>query len=161
MEYESTISFQGNAETALKFARAALAQAGFQVTPVEDGSFQARYSGWPDTRRNPLLGASTVVVAATDDSLNLGASLGGVRKLHKFLLIFIGGMALLFLLGFGAFLLPRVRAGELPPFVLLIPVAPFLPWLVLIPVIVRMYASRVRAALHTLLENARTVGSEG
>lgn len=161
MEYEKTLPFAGDSETALKAARSVLMQTGFEVTPLEDGSFQARHSGSVNTRQNPLKGATTVVVAARGDSLALGAELGGVRKLRNFLIVFIGGMALLFLVGFGIFFLPKVRAGEMSPFMLLVPVAPFFPWPVGIPLLVHFYRSRVKNALATLLENARTVGKVG
>ena len=160
MDYEKAVDFAGDERKALEAARAALMQGGFRVSSIENGAFQAECSGLFDTRRNPLLAASTIVVAVRDGELALGAELEGVRKLKKFLTLFIGGMALLFLVGFGAFLLPQVLQGKEHPAMLALPLAPFTPWPVLGPVLVM--ATRIRAvkALDTLMENVRTIGEE-
>ncbi len=160
MEYEKVVDFAGDARKALEAARAALVQVGFQVSPIEESAFRATYSGWFDTRRNPLLAASTMVVAVRDGRLALGAELGGLGKLRKFLILLIGGMALLFLVGFGAFMLPQVLQGKEHPAMLALPLAPFAPWPVLGPVIVRVSRARAVKALDTLLDNVRTIGQE-
>ncbi|MGD2174885.1 MAG: hypothetical protein PVJ27_05740 [Candidatus Brocadiaceae bacterium] len=160
MDYEETVAFRGDPDEALRTARPAFVQAGFEVSAIEDASFQATQPGMASTKGHPLLGASRVVVAVRDGALGLGADLGGVRKLRNGLIVFIGGMALAFLVGFGAFLLPRVRAGELSAWMLLVPVAPFVPWPVLIPFMVGSCRQRTTRALDTLLQNVRTIGEE-
>jgi hypothetical protein len=160
VDYEKAVDFAGDGCSALEVARGALMQVGFEVSPIKDDAFRAEYSGFFDTRRNPLLAASTIVITARGGRLALGADLGGIRKLKKFLFVFIGGMALLFLVGFGAFLLPQVLEGRLHPAMFAVPVAPFAPWPVLIPLILKATRARALKALDTLLGNIRTIGEE-
>jgi len=89
-----------------------------------------------------------VQIIADSGKITLKAEFGGVKKLMKFLVFFIGGMMIFFLVLFG--IMFHVQQKPMNVFLIL---GPLLPWPILIPVMAIVFKKRALRALDTLMRN--------
>ena len=104
MSYEKTIHFDGNIDKALEIARNTLIPHGFTIVTNTDESVELDGPGTLWTKgQNPLVGVSKISVSGTNNELAIKAEFGGILKAIIYLIIFIVGMSVFFLLLFGIF----------------------------------------------------------
>ena len=158
MDYEKTEPFSGNMGKVLEVAKNVFIQHNFQIVRDSDSEVEFTGPGMLSSIQNPLVGISRVRIRGTSGNLSIEAEFGGIRKLTKYLVLFIVGMAIFFLVFFGI-MLPK--QGQPAGKIILIALAPFIPWPVLIPLIYIWMKSRTSKALDRLLTNMVTLGREG
>jgi hypothetical protein len=161
MEYSKTVPFTGKASKALEVARSTFLPQGFQIVASTDYELRVTGPGINSTKENPLKGITeaSIVVRPSASAIEMKATLGGVEKMKKFLTFFPLGMALLFLIIFGAVAL-SVPAMRNPVF-FLTPLLALSPWFFLSPWMSRMIARRTVQAIDTLLSNMVVLGNSG
>ena len=161
MEYSKTVPFTGKAAKALEVARSTFLPQGFQIVASTDYELRVTGPGINSTRENPLKGITeaSIVIRPSASAIEMKATLGGVEKMKKFLTFFPLGMALLFLIIFGAVALsvPAVRN----PVFFLTPLLALSPWFFLSPWMSRMIGRRTVQAIDTLLNNMVVLGNSG
>lgn len=157
MDYEKTMPFSGNMEKSLEAARNVFIQHNFQIVRGSDSEVELTGPGMLSSRQNPLVGISRVCIRGTSGNLSIEAEFGGIRKLTKYLALFIVGMVIFFLVFFGI-ILPK--QGEPADKIILISLAPFIPWPIIIPLMAIWMKSRTSKALDTLLNNMIALGRE-
>lgn len=155
MDYEKTEPFSGNMEKVLQVAKNVFIQHNFQIVRHSDKEVEFTGPGMLSSRQNPIVGISRICIRGTSGNITIEAEFGGIRKLTKYLVVFIVGMAIFFLVLFGI-LLPK--QGQPLNKTILISLAPFIPWPVLIPLIHIWMKSRTFKALDRLLTNMVTLG---
>ena len=109
------------------------------------------------SRQNPLVGISRIRIRGSSGNLSLEADFEGIRKLIKFLVFFIVGMAVFFVVLFGILF---SKQGQPVTKIILISLAPFIPWPVIIPLMAIWMKSRTSKALDTLVNNMAALGRE-
>jgi len=149
MGYQREIDFHGSPKKALDFGLQVLAQQDFLIEQRNECEFVASGRAMANTKRHPLTGASRVKVRASRGRLEAAAEFGGLRRLMMFLCVF--------LLLLAAFLFILLNALHEEPGILWTPLAPFIPWPALLPVIWFAVRRRTAKALDRLLENMRTM----
>ena len=157
MDYEKTMPFSGNMEKALEVARNVFIQHNFQIVRDSDSEVEFTGPGMLSSRQNPLVGISRVCIHETSGNLSVEAEFEGIRKLTKYLALFIVGMAIFFVAFFGIMF---SKQGQPLNKIILISLAPFIPWPVLIPLMAIWMKSRTSKALDTLINNMVTLGRE-
>jgi hypothetical protein len=159
MEYSKTVPFIGRGAKALDVARAAFISQGFQILASSDTELRVKGPGINSTRENPLKGISDASIIVRGSSIEARAVLGGAQKMKTFLRVFPLGLALFFMIVFGALAL------SLPEFrriwIFLIPLLSLSPWLFLAPLMGRSIENRTKQAVDTLLSNMVVMGKEG
>jgi hypothetical protein len=106
--------------------------------------------GMISSRQDPLVGISKIHISQSSGSLSVEAQFNSIRRLIKYIAIFIVGMAVFFVILFGIlFTRQRQPFGK----ILLISLAPLAPWPVLLPLIMIWQKSRTSQALDVLLSN--------
>lgn len=158
MDYEKTEPFSGNMEKVLEVAKNVFIQHNFQIVHHSDTEVEFTGPGMLSSRQNPIVGISRICIRGASGNISIEAEFGGIRNLTKYLAFFITGMAIFFLVLFGI-LLPK--QGQPLNKTILISLAPFIPWPVLIPLIHIWMKSRISKALDRLLTNMVTLGREG
>ncbi len=158
MDYEKTMPFSGNMEKALEVAKNVFIQHNFQIVRDSDTEVELTGPGMLSSRQNPLVGISRVCIRGTSGNLSIEAEFGGIRKLTKYLVLFIVGMAIFFLVFFGI-ILPK--QGQPADKIILISLAPFIPWPVIIPLMAMWMKSRTAKSLDILTNNMIALGREG
>jgi len=158
MDYEKTEPFSGNMEKALEVAKNVFIQHNFQI--VRNSNSEVEFTGpsMLSSRQNPLVGISRVCIRGTSGNISVEAEFGGIRMLTKYLVLFIVGMAIFFLVVFGIMF---SKQGQPLNKIILLSLAPFIPWPVLIPIMAIWMKSRTSKALDTLVNNMVTLGKEG
>jgi hypothetical protein len=155
MSYEKSIPFNGNVSKAFEVARNTLLPNGFII--VENGDDYMELTG-PNNLctkgQNSILGVSKVAISAQKNALTIEADFGSVRKSIKFLIFFIIGMSVFFLVFFGVVF--RNNPKYSPFYSLLV----FAPWPVIIPVMGLVMKSRATKSLDALLDNMAVLGKE-
>lgn len=106
----------------------------------------------------PLFGVSKVRILGTTGNLSIDAEFGGIRKTIKFVIFLILGLAVFFLVTFG--ILFTIIQGQPAGKIILISVAPFIPWPVIIPIMAKFMRWRTSRALDALLHNMIVLGKE-
>jgi hypothetical protein len=161
MEYSKAVPFTGKAAKALEVARSTFLPQGFQLVASTDHELRVTWPGINSTRENPLKGISeaSIIVRPSASAIEMMATLGGVRKMKRFLTFFPLGMALLFLIVFGvlALNLPDFRR----PWIFLIPILALSPWIFIAPLMARAIEKRTVQAIDTLLNNMVMLGTDG
>lgn len=159
MEYSKSVPFIGHAARALDVARSAFVGHGFQIVANSDYELRVTGPGINSTKENPLRGVTEALIIIRSDSIEIKAVLGGAQKMKTFLRLFPLGLALFFLIIFGAL------AWSLPDFrrawIFLIPLLALSPWLFLGPLIARTIEKRTKQAVDTLLNNMMMMGRNG
>ncbi len=157
MDYEKTEPFSGNMEKAFEVAKNVFIQHNFQIVRDSDSEVEFTGPGMLSSRQNPLVGISRVCIRGTSGNISIEAEFGGIRRLTKYLVFFIVGMAIFFLVLFGILLSKQ----DQPLYkTILITLAPFIPWPILIPLIHIWMKSRTSKALDRLLTNMIILGRE-
>ena len=159
MDYEKTVPFSGNPEKALEVARNVFIQHSFEIVTNSNSAVELRGTRtlWVKGQ-DPLIGISKVNIRGSSDSLSIEADFGVVRKSVKYLALFIVGMAVFFLVTFG--ILFTIIQCEPASKTILLSLAPFVPWPILIPLIAKFMKFRTSRALDALLHNMAVVGKE-
>jgi len=158
MDYEKTVPFGGNVRKAIEVARNAFIHHNFQIVHDSDLEVELIGPGMLSSRQNPLVGISRIRIRGSSGNLSLEADFEGIRKLTKYLALFIVSMAIFFVLFFG---IRFSRQGQPVTKVILISLAPFIPWPVIIPLMAIWMKSRTSKALDTLVNNMAALGREG
>ncbi len=158
MDYEKTEPFSGNMEKVLEVAKNVFIQHNFQIVRDSDTEVEFTGPGMLSSRQNPIVGISRICIRGASGNISIEAEFGGIRKLTQYLVVFIVGMAIFFVVFLGI-LLPK-QAQPLNKTILKT-LAPFVPWPVLIPLIHIWMKSRTSKALDRLLTNMVTLGKEG
>ena len=141
---------------ALEFSLNVFLQHGFSIVKKNTTGFELQGPGMVSSRQNPLLGISRLMCFLQGHHLILKAEFGGIRKLRKIMIFFLCALALFFVVLFTILLRDR------PSFNWWLPLAPFLPWPFLLPIMVKVFFSRTRRALDVLIKNALAIAeSEG
>lgn len=159
MGYEKTIPFSGNLEKSLEVARNVFIQHSFEIVNSSNSTLEltGTFTLWTKGM-DPLNGISKVSIRGTGSELSVEAEFGGIRKTVKYIAIFILGLAVFFLVTFG--ILFCVIQGQPANKIILICLAPFIPWPVIIPLMARFMKYRISRALDALLHNMSVVGKE-
>jgi hypothetical protein len=152
MDYERTEYFEGDLAKAVDVAKNTFLPNGFEIINSEQSTLEVanRSSLW-GYNRHPLNGVSKACVCGGDGKITLKAEFGGVTKMIKYLILFILGMAVFFLVVFG--LLFGLQQGQPVRKIFLMSLAPFAPWPVIIPLMGIWFKKRAYKALDTLLNN--------
>ena len=158
MDYEKTEPFSGNMEKVLEVARNVFIQHNFQIVRDSDTEVEFTGPGMLSSRQNPMVGISRICIRGSSGNLSLEAEFGGIRKLTKYLAFFILGMAIFFVVFFGILF---SKQGQPLNKTILISLAPFILWPVLIPLIYLWMKSRTSKSLDVLVNNMVTLGREG
>lgn len=152
MRYETNVPFRGDTEKAMKLAADALTASNLKIESF--GANQVRFSGGRlcNNHENPLRGISTGEITIAAGNISFKGELGAVRKFIKFMVLFLAGMAVFLVLLFGVVLRNRVgtHAVYIAP-------APFAPWIIILPIIMRKVRGQTRRAIDTLLNNMAQV----
>ena len=155
MDYEKTMPFTGNTEKALDTAKNVLMQHSFQAIKLESSSLEFTSPNTIFTKgENPLLGASRILISSTSASLTIKADYATLRKTMKYMVIFLLGMTVFFLVGFSILFHNR------PNYKWWISVLPLAPWPIIIPLMSRFMKNRTTRALDSLLNNIAAVGKQ-
>ena len=157
MDYEKTEPFSGNMEKALEVGKNVFIQHNFKIVRGSESEVELTGPGMLSSRQNPLVGISSVCIRGKSGNLSVEADFGGNRRLIKYLVLFIVGMAIFFLVFFGI-ILPK--QGQSTGKIILISLSPFIPWPVIIPLIALWMKSRTTKALDTLINNMMALGKE-
>ncbi len=155
MSYEKTISFNGNVNKAFEVARTTLMPHGFTI--VENADDYMELTGpntLPTKGQDPIYGISKVAISVENNELSIQAEFGGVWKAVKYLVVFMIGMFLLFLVLFGVILRNHQKVWPYQLFAILAP----LP--VVVPVMGLVMKSRASKSLDALLNNMAILGKE-
>ena len=155
MDYEKTEPFSGNVEKVLEVAKNVFIQHNFQIVRDSDTEVEFTGPGMLSSRQNPIVGISRICIRGTSGNLSIEAEFGGIRKLTKYLAFFIVGMAIFFVAFFGILFSKQWQPLNKT---ILISLAPFAPWPVLIPLIYLWMKSRTSKALDRLLANMVALG---
>ena len=158
MDYEKTEPFSGNMEQVLEVAKNVFIQNNFKIVRHSDTEVEFTGPGMLSSRQNPVVGISRICIRGTSGNISIEAEFGGIRKLTKYLVVFIVGMAIFFVVLFGILF---SKQGQPLNKIILMSLAPFMPWPVLIPLIHIWMKSRTSKALDRLLTNMVTLGREG
>ena len=157
MSYEKTIPFGGNIEKALEVARNTFLPHGFTITKNTTESIELAGPGSLWTQgQDPLIGISKVSVSGTNNELSIKAQFGGIKKAVLFLILFIIGMSIFFLVVFGM----TLNKEGASTYRFLLPLAPLIPWPVIIPLMAIWMKSRTSKSLDALVSNMATLGQK-
>jgi len=155
MSYEKTIHFDGNIGKALEVAINVFLPHGFTITKKTDEFIELTGPGTLWTQgQDSLIGISKVSVSGTNNELSIKAEFGGIWKTIKYLVIFIIGMSIFFLVFFGI----MFNKQGVSTHKFLLSLAPFIPWPVVIPLMAIWMKSRTSHSLDALLNNMATLG---
>lgn len=148
MDYEKTAPFDGDFDKVTNLAISVFTPFGFSITERTDSGVEFAGANLWLTSQNPFIAISRIRFASTGTQMTVSAELKGLQRLFGIIGWILLGMAMAFVLSFG-FLL---RGGDVVTrFV--VPVLPFVPWVVLFPVLKHVIRSRTRQALDVLLQN--------
>ncbi|HNT36616.1 MAG TPA: hypothetical protein PKH07_16635 [bacterium] len=153
MDYEKTVPFEGNLSKVIELATSVFTPFGLAIASRSDSSVEFTGANLWITSQNPFVAISRIRIQGTGTQLTLTADLKGLQRLFRFVGLMLCGMALAFVLVFGLFF----RQGDLLTRVVL-PVLPFVPWIVLFPILKYVIRSRTCQALDILLQNLTIVG---
>jgi hypothetical protein len=157
MNYEKIIPFNGSIDKAFEVARNAFLPLGFRITKNTDEFMELTGPGtlWTNGQ-NPLVGISKIYVARTGDELLINAELGGIRNAVRFLIFFVISMSIFFVVLFG--IIFNKQGTPVQRF--LLPLAPFIPWPAIIPLMAIWMKSRTSSSLDVLLNNMATLAQQ-
>lgn len=148
--YEENVRFSGDGKRAFDIALAALLPLGFQIE--SQNSTQLVFSGgrYFSTKQNALLGMSRVEFNLRPATLGIKAELGGVAKMQRFLQYILVGLCLFDVI---LFTILWVLLDELHPhpWILAIPLAVFIPWILIAPKMTTWIRERSVEAINSLL----------
>ncbi|MHC4060609.1 MAG: hypothetical protein ACYSUC_04855 [Planctomycetota bacterium] len=149
MDYQETMPV-ADAAKALEAVTSIFVQNSFQIVEKSETTVELTGPGMISSRQDPLVGISRIHISQSSGSLSVEAQFDSIRKLIKYIAVFIVGMGVLFVILFGILF---TRQGQPLSIIVLISLAPFAPWPVLLPLIMRWLKSRTARALDVLLSN--------
>jgi hypothetical protein len=148
MEYQNSKHVPSEASAAAKKIVNSLVAQGFRISVQQRDSVEMLGPGMHSSGQNPLVGASKVVVRSQDREVVIEADFGAVRRLIRWLGIFILGMTIVSFLVFAFVVRPDGLAMRF-----LVPLLPLAPWPVLLPWMNRLFRRRTARAFDVLLQN--------
>ena len=103
MDYERYVDFAGEPKKAIELAQTMFVQSGYKIMDVSDTSISAEHEGgFVKTQSgSTMYGASPVTVAVTGNRLMVSAGFDGIKKVKKFLVYLLVGLACILGLGMG------------------------------------------------------------
>ena len=149
MDYRRTMPV-ADSEKAVDAAANVFIQRSFQIVEKSETAVELTGPGMISSRQNPLVGISRIRVLKSNGSLSVEAQFDSIRKLIKYIAVFIVGMGVFFVILFGILF---TRQGQPMGTVVLISLAPLAPWPVLLPLIMMWLKSRTSRGLDILLSN--------
>jgi hypothetical protein len=149
MDYERTMPV-ADSEKAVDAAANVFIQHNFQIVEKSETAIELTGPGMISSRQDPLVGISKIRISKSSGSLSVEAQFDSIRRLIKYLAIFIVGMGVFFVILFGILF---TRQGQSMGIIVLISLAPLAPWPVLLPLITIWLKSRTARALDVLLSN--------
>ncbi len=151
MKYERTEYFAADSAKAMDVAKNTFLPNGFEIISSSDSMLEVvnRSSVW-GYNQHPLNGVSKAVITGGNGKITIKAELGGVTKMIKYLILFIVGMMVFFVIVFGIQF--HVQGQPLNKLLRMVWM-PFVPWPVLIPLMGLWFKKRACRALDTLLNN--------
>jgi hypothetical protein len=158
MQYAASLPFRGDTDRAFGLAESALTAIGFRVTGRTTGSLEMIGPGMNSSRESALVGASRIHVQSGPGELELGADLGGVARMSRFVTLFPIGLVLV--LGvvlsvvFGVLQGPGIWVAVVAAVV----GGNVVLWLLLGPLMARWIRARTCRGLDALLANMVAVG---
>jgi len=158
MDYEKTEPFSGNMGKVLEVAKNVFIQHNFQIVRDSDTEVEFTGPGMLSSRQNPIVGISRICIRGTSGNISIEAEFEGIRKLTKYLVCFIVAMAIFFVVFFGILFSKQDQPLNKT---ILISLAPFAPWPVIIPLMYKWMKSRTSKALDRLMTNMVVLGREG
>jgi hypothetical protein len=156
MKYEKEEYFEGDLAKAIEVAKNTFLPNGFEIVDSSNSNLEVtNHSGLWGHNQHPLNGVSKASISGGDGKITLNAELGGVKTMIKYLILFIGGMMVFFLILFGVqFHIQGQPFGKLMRIIW----APFVPWPIAIPLMGVWFKKRADRALDTLLKNMISSG---
>lgn len=156
MDYKKEEYFEGDLAKAIDVAKNTLLPNGFEIIDSSDSYLEAvNRTGLWGYNQYPLNGVSKAYISGRDGKVALKAELGGVAKMIKYLILFIGGMMVFFLIFFGIQF--HVQGQPINKLLRMI-WAPFAPWPIAIPLMGIWFKKRADRVLDTLLKNMISSG---
>ena len=149
MDYEKTAPFTDPAK-AIEVLTGVFVQHAFRIAEKTERAVKLTGPGMISSRQDPLVGISKIRIFKSSGSLSVEAQFDSIRRLIKYLAVFIVGMAVFFVILLG---IVFTRQGQPLSIILLISLAPLAPWPVLLPLIILWLKSRTSRALDVLLSN--------
>ena len=168
MVYSNSVAFSGDPERLLSVASTILMTNGFAVVEQDAARILFAGPGLNSTKQNPLLGASSVHVRASDGLLTIEAEYGGVESLRRFMIRFPLLLGLGIGLAFAVIMLAAIIGMHLsgidfgaattvvwwsPLLVMLPALLAVSPWVFLAPWIRQHLERKTTAAIDTLMVN--------
>lgn len=103
MDYERYVDFAGEPKKAIEVTQTMFVQSGYKIVDISDTSISAKHEGgFVKTQSgSTMYGASPVTVAVTGNRLMVSASYDGIKKVKKFIVYLLVGLAVLLGLGMG------------------------------------------------------------
>lgn len=101
MPYEKQVPFTGDARRALETGREVFIHHGFQVSAIENSSFEARRSGMHSSKQDPIVGVSVAMVTVVGGVISVRAELANVWRLIRLLALGFLAMGIGFVILFG------------------------------------------------------------
>lgn len=156
MDYERYVDFAGDPKKVIEVAQTMFVQSGYKIVDVSDTSISVKHEGGfvKSHSGNPIYGASPVTVTVTGNRIIVRAGYEGIKKVKRFLLYLLVGMA--FLLGLGLGLPFAIIFEEKWPMILGIGLGIGIP-LIQLPIHLfvtpRIMKKRAGKALDTMIHN--------
>jgi hypothetical protein len=147
MDYSHTQDYPGDSTRALEHIVETFSQLGFRIEKRDPRSVQLTGPGMNNTRQSPLVGVSALSIEARPGSIALAANFGAIDRLLRLMSIIMLSL-LVFLLVLFAFVF-----RDNPDYHMWITLLPFLPWVVLHPLLRSILRRRLKRALDNLLHN--------
>ena len=159
MNYEKSEPFSGSPAKAIDFVAVLLASSGFRIEERSDTTLRAKGSWFlTSTTKNNMFGVSMLKLQATGGLLRAEATIDAAKRLLQLLGLIL---SIVFVATTTVFLFVPMRNhhGELLPTDqrLEILLLPYIPWLVLGPLVAWIFRSRARKTVDNLLHNAATM----
>ncbi len=151
MPYEKQVPFTGDARKALETGREVFMHHGFQVSAIENSSFEANRSGMHSSKQDSIVGVSMARVTVAGGMISVRAELANVWRLILVLACGFLVMGIGFVILFGFMFGPKQGLMSL---------APLAPWPILFPLMGVFMHRRSEKALNTLITNMANVASD-
>ncbi len=150
MDYQKTEPFNGDKQKTFDLAKNILFAIGFEMLNQSDFALefinkQMLLSG----RQNPLSGISYLSIQIHGNQIEAQAGFGNLRKMFKFLAVFLIAMAMFFIVLFS--IVFKDNPNDIP--VSLIAAAPLLPWIFIGPTMYFFFKKRTQNAMDILIKN--------
>lgn len=151
MSYEKTATFSGEPKAALETAKTTLLPNGFQITESTANSITLKNNNycWLQRQNNALVSISRIDIRIENSTISLKAELGTIKKILVFMVIFLVCLAAFLATVFAIMFSKDMEFSR----ILVLSLAPFAPWPILVPLIYFFLKVRVNKALDILLSN--------